>query len=66
MPGPPPTAPLGTVSSYKRSIRNGQKPSPACKAAWAAYHRELYRRRKKVLVTQTNARNVDRSSDLRN
>lgn len=46
MPGPKPSAPLGTVSSYKRAIRNGLQPSPACKAAWAAYHRELYRRRK--------------------
>jgi hypothetical protein len=46
MPGPKPTAPLGTVSSYKRAIRNGQTPSRECKAAWAAYHRVLYRKRK--------------------
>lgn len=44
MPGPPPSAPLGTVSSYKRALRKGQKPTPACKAAWAKYHRERYRR----------------------
>lgn len=48
-PGPKPSAPLGTVSSYKRAIRNGQTPTPACKAAWAAYHRMLYRRRKQRL-----------------
>jgi hypothetical protein len=55
MPGPKPSAPLGTVSSYKRAIRNGLTPTPACKAAWAAYHRELYRLKKERAFKATEA-----------
>lgn len=59
MPGPKPTAPLGTVSSYKRAIRNGLTPSPACKAAWAAYHRDLYRRRKQERLARLRAERLN-------
>jgi hypothetical protein len=59
MPGPRPTAPLGTVSSYKRAIRNGQEPTAACRAAWAAYHRDLYRRRKQRLFAQADSARTD-------
>ena len=45
-PGRPVTAQCGTVSAYKRHQRNGEQPCDACREANAAYHRELYQRRK--------------------
>lgn len=39
-PGPLPSAPCGTVSAYKRHLRRREPPCVACKAAWAAYHRQ--------------------------
>lgn len=45
-PGPLPTAPCGTISAYKRHLRHGEVADPACKAAWAAYNREWYQRRR--------------------
>jgi hypothetical protein len=44
--GRPATSPCGTVAAYKRHQRNGETPCAECRAANAAYHRELYARRK--------------------
>ena len=44
--GRPVSAPCGTVAAYKRHQRRGEQPCQSCRAANAAYHRELYRRRK--------------------
>lgn len=38
--------PHGTMAAYRRHERAGEQPCDACKAAHAAYQRELYRRRK--------------------
>lgn len=46
-PGPPPTQPCGTNAAYKRHQRKGEPPCDACRAAWSAYQRELYARRRK-------------------
>jgi len=48
--GPAPTAPHGTVSAYKRHLRNGETPCEECKAAWAAYHRSLRARTALVIL----------------
>lgn len=40
--GRPITAPCGTVSAYKRHVRNGDIPCQQCKEAWAAYQRQRY------------------------
>lgn len=45
-PGPKPSATCGTVSAWKRHQRNNEAIDDACRAAWAEYQRELYRRRK--------------------
>ena len=45
-PGPPPSAPCGTVSAYKRHLRQGETPDDACRAAWAEYQRERYQARR--------------------
>jgi hypothetical protein len=45
-PGRPPTQPCGTVAAYKRHQRKGETPCAACRGAWSAYQRDLYRRRK--------------------
>jgi hypothetical protein len=44
--GRPPSQPCGTVAAYKRHRRNDETPCAACRAANAAHHRDLYRRRK--------------------
>ena len=44
--GRPVTAPCGTQAAYKRHQRNGEEPCDPCRAAWSAYQRELYRKRK--------------------
>ncbi len=45
-PGPLPSAPCGTVSAYKRHQRRSEAPCQACRAAWAAWQRDYYSRRK--------------------
>lgn len=45
-PGPAPTQPCGTVAAYKRHGRHGETPCDECRAAWAKYQREAYKRRK--------------------
>jgi hypothetical protein len=45
-PGPLPSVHCGTVSAYKRHLRWGFTPCGPCKAAWAAYHRDRYNRKK--------------------
>lgn len=45
-PGRPITQPCGTNAAYKRHQRRGEPIDAACRAAWAAYQRELYQRRK--------------------
>ena len=45
-PGRPVTAPCGTQAAYKRHQRNGEPIDDACREAWAAYQREMYRKRK--------------------
>lgn len=44
--GAPTTHPCGTNAAYKRHQRHGEQPCAACRAAWSAYQRELYQRRK--------------------
>jgi hypothetical protein len=41
-PGPAPSAPCGTVSAYKRHVRNGEPVDAGCRDAWNTYHRERY------------------------
>ena len=45
--GRPATHPCGTNAAYKRHQRKGEPPCAACRAAWSAYQRELYARRRK-------------------
>ncbi len=45
--GPAPTAPHGTVSAYKRHLRHAEPPCAACRAAWAKWHRDNYKPRKR-------------------
>jgi len=45
-PGPPPSAPCGTVSAYKRHKRKGESVDDACRLAYNAWHRERYAARK--------------------
>ncbi len=47
LPGRPATHPGGTNAAHKRHQRNGEQPCDACRAAWSAYQRELYARRRK-------------------
>lgn len=45
--GPPrDPKPHGTVAAYRRHQRAQEAPCEACKAAHAAYQRELYRKRR--------------------
>lgn len=41
-PGRQATQPHGTIAAYRRHTRHGEEPCAACKAANAAYHRQLY------------------------
>ncbi len=43
---PPPLVACGHVAAYKRHLRHGETPCDACRAAWAAWHRDRYQRRK--------------------
>ena len=45
-PGRPITATCGTVSAYKRHKRNGEPVDAACRDAYNAAQREMYRARK--------------------
>jgi len=46
--GPPRVPkPCGTVAAYRRHQRAGEAPCEPCRAAWAAYQRDLYAKRKK-------------------
>lgn len=44
--GPEPTAPCGTVSAFKRHQRNHEPIDDACRDAYNAEQRRLYRNRK--------------------
>lgn len=46
-PGRPITAACGTASAYKRHKRKGEPVDTACREAWNAYQREMYRARKR-------------------
>jgi hypothetical protein len=45
-PGRPVTRPHGTIAAYRRHQRHGEQPCAACKAANAAYQRDLYQRKR--------------------
>lgn len=47
-PGPPPSAPCGTVSAYKRHKRNGEPVDDACRLAYNAEQRRLYAQRRAI------------------
>jgi hypothetical protein len=44
--GRPVTRPCGTVPAYKRHKRRGEDACDECKAAWAAWQRDYYARKR--------------------
>ena len=44
-PGPAPSSPCGTVAAYKRHKRRGEPVDDACRLAYNAEQRRLYRQR---------------------
>ena len=44
-PGPAPSAPCGTSSAYKRHKRDGEPVDEACRLAYNAEQRRLYKQR---------------------
>lgn len=62
-PGPNPTIPCGTVTAYKRHLRNKQTPCYPCKDAWAAYQKARYdaRRASQGIVATADVAGSDES-----